>query len=153
RAIAGRGGMVLLVGEPGIGKTRLAEELTDLARERGARALWGRCYEGEGAPALWPWVEILRAWLRRCEPDVARAALGPGAADIAQVVPEVRRLLPDLPEPPTLEPAQARFRFFDAVAAFFAQAGVAQPLVLILDDLHWADTSSLLLLEFLARDL
>ena len=64
-AIAGRGGMVLLAGEPGIGKTRLAEELADLARARGVRALWGRCYEGEGAPAFWPWVEILRAWLRR----------------------------------------------------------------------------------------
>ena len=61
RAIAGQGGIVLVAGEPGIGKTRLAEELAATARERGARVLWGRCYEGEGAPAFWPWVEVLRA--------------------------------------------------------------------------------------------
>src|SRR5712692_1895491 len=153
-AAQGQGGVVLLAGESGIGKTRLAEELAALAHAQGARTLWGRCYEGEGAPAFWPWVEILRAWLRRCDSDTARAALGPGAADIAQLVPDVRWLLPDLPEPPQLDPAQARFRLFDAVATFLCEAGAADPpLVLILDDLHWADTPSLLLLEFLARDL
>ncbi len=153
-AAQGQGGVVLLAGEPGIGKTRLAEELAALAHARGARALWGRCYEGEGAPAFWPWVEILRAWLRRCDPDTARTALGPGAAVIAQLVPDVRRLVPDLPEPLELDPAQARFRLFDAIAAFLGEAGAAQPpLLLILDDLHWADTPTLLLLEFLARDL
>src|SRR5215212_5347651 len=62
-ALAGRGGGVLLAGEPGIGKTRLAEEIAALARERGARVLWGRTYEGEGAPAYWPWIEVLRGLL------------------------------------------------------------------------------------------
>ena len=152
-ATAGVGGLVLVTGEPGIGKTRLLEELATLARARGMRTLWGRCYEGEGAPAFWLWVEVLRAWLRGRDAEALRAELGPEAADIAQLVPVVRALLPDLPEPPELEPTQARFRLFDAITTFLTRAAVARPLLLLLDDLHWADAPSLLLLEFLARDL
>ena len=69
---AGRGGMALIAGEPGIGKTRLAEELAAIAHERGARVLWGRCYEGDGAPAFWPWVEILRGYLQRYDATTVR---------------------------------------------------------------------------------
>src|SRR5215208_5758462 len=101
-AAAGRGRMALVAGEPGIGKTRLAEELAAVARRRGVRVLWGRCYEGEGAPAFWPWVEVLRAALRVSDAGSLRAALGPGAASIAPLVPEVLDLLPDLPDPPLL---------------------------------------------------
>ena len=151
-ASAGHGSMVVLAGEPGIGKTRLAEEVAAQARAHGARALWGRCWEGEGAPAFWPWVQVIRAYLRGHEPEALRAELGPGGADIATLVPELRALLPEAPAPPALDPAQARFRLFDSITAFLAQAATAQPLVLILDDLHWADIPSLLLLEFLARD-
>jgi len=153
-AVAGRGGMVLVAGEPGIGKTRLAEELAAGARRQGALVLWGRCYEGEGAPAFWPWVEILRAALRGRDAASLRAALGSGAVSIAPLLPEVLDLLPELPAPPLLEPAEARFRLFQAVTAFLANVGGAgSGLLLILDDLHWADTPSLLLLEFLAREL
>jgi eukaryotic-like serine/threonine-protein kinase len=63
-AVAGRGGVVLLAGEPGIGKTRLAEELAAQATARGALVLWGCCWEGEGAPAFWPWVQVVRAYLQ-----------------------------------------------------------------------------------------
>jgi predicted ATPase len=79
--------------------------------------------------------------------------MGPGAADIAQVVSEIRERVPDLPSPPSLEPEQARFRLFDSVTTFLKNASRLQPLVIILDDLHWADKPSLLLLQFLAREL
>jgi tetratricopeptide (TPR) repeat protein len=79
--------------------------------------------------------------------------MGAGAADIAEVVSDVREVLPDLKPPPALEPEQARFRLFDSITAFLKSAGRRQPLVLVLEDLHWADRPSLLLLEFLAREL
>ena len=79
--------------------------------------------------------------------------MGPGAADIAEIIPELRNKLPDLEPPPSLEPEQARFRLFDSITTFLKNSAQAQPLVLVLDDLHWADRSSLLLLEFLARNI
>jgi predicted ATPase len=148
----GRGRLFFLAGEPGIGKTRLAEEFAVCARQLGARAFWGRCWEGDGAPAFWPWVQIARAYLRQCDVDTWLADLGPGAAVIAQVVTEVRERLPHLPALPELDPAQARFRFFDSFTRFLLDASHRQPLVAILDDLHWADIPSLLLLQFLARE-
>jgi len=152
-ALAGRGRLATLVGEPGIGKTRTAEELATYARLRGAEVLVGRCYEGEGAPALWPWVQIVRAYAERhADADLA-ADMGAGAADIAEVVREIRDRLPDLPPPPRLDPEEARFRFFDSVTKFLHAAARRAPLVLVLDDLHWADRASLLLLQFFARAL
>jgi hypothetical protein len=109
-ALSGRGRILMLVGEPGIGKTRTAEELATYARLRGAQVLWGRCYEGEGAPAYWPWVQIIRAYVHDREPGSLMSEMGPGAADIAEVVSEVRERLPGLPKPPELEPEQARTR-------------------------------------------
>src|SRR5829696_5261997 len=75
-AVQGHGGVTLLLGEPGIGKTRLAEELGAAAEAQGARVLWGRCWEGEGAPAFWPWVQCLRSYARDTAADVLRADLG-----------------------------------------------------------------------------
>jgi tetratricopeptide (TPR) repeat protein len=152
RAMSGRGQVLLLVGEPGIGKTRLAEELGTYATLRGAQVLWGRCYEWEGAPAYWPWVQLIRGYVYERDPQTLRSELGAGAAAIAQVVSEIRERLPDLASPPELAPEQARFRFFDSIAVFLRNAAARQPLVLMLDDLHWADKPSLLLLEFLARE-
>lgn len=152
-AVAGRGRLALLVGESGIGKTRTAHELAAHARVQGARVFSGRCYEGEGAPPFWPWVQIVRAYLHDCDLDTLRADLGAGSADIAQVIPEVRARLPQLPMSPTLESEHARFRFFDSLTTFLTNVAHARPLVLILDDLHWADTSSFLFLRFLAREL
>jgi predicted ATPase len=85
-ALTGKGGVALLAGEPGIGKTCTAEELAAYARERGARVLWGRCHEGDGAPAFWPWIQILRSYLRDRDPELL-AAIGPVADDIARLVP------------------------------------------------------------------
>ena len=152
-ALAGRGRLVLLVGEPGIGKSRLAEVLIGEARERGARVLVGRCWEAGGAPAYWPWVQALRSYVREAEPDTLRSELGLGAADLAQMIPELRQRVPDLPEPSAIESEGARFRLFDATAEFLRNASRSRPIVLVLDDLHAADAPSLLLLQFLAREL
>jgi DNA-binding SARP family transcriptional activator len=152
-ALAGRGGVYLLVGEPGIGKSRLGEELGRAARARGFQVLVGRCWEAGGAPAYWPWVQALRAYVRECETDELRAQLGAGGADLAQIVPELHERFADLPELPPLDAEGARFRLFDATAEFLRNASRSRPLVLALDDLHAADTPSLLLLQFLVRQL
>jgi eukaryotic-like serine/threonine-protein kinase len=152
-AFAGRGRLFLLAGEPGIGKSRLAEELIADARARGARVLIGRCWEAGGAPAYWPWVQALRAYVRDTEPEPLRAQLGDGAADLAQLLPELRSLLPDVGESPVPESEGARFRLFDVTSSFLANAAQARPLVIVLDDLHAADEPSLLLLQFVARQL
>ena len=151
-ALRGHGGLYLLVGQPGIGKSRLAEELIDRARARGAEILIGRCWEAGGAPAYWPWVQSLRAYVRARDPDQLRAEVGDGAPELAQLVPELRELFPRLTEPQSPESEGARFRLFDAVATFLKAAAQARPLVLVLDDLHAADEPSLLLLQFLARE-
>lgn len=151
--LSGRGRLLMLVGEPGIGKTRTADELATYARLRNAQVLWGRCYEGQGAPSYWPWVQVIRSYVHDRDPNTFMSEMGPGAADIAQVVSEVRERLPGLPAPPPLEPEQARFHLFDSITTFLKNAGKRQPIVLVLDDLHWADKPSLLLLQFLAREL
>jgi DNA-binding CsgD family transcriptional regulator/tetratricopeptide (TPR) repeat protein len=150
-ALAGRGRIALVAGEPGIGKTRLAEELAAAAERQGAQAIWGRCYEGQGAPAFWPWVQILRAAVRGRDPETLRAELGPGAAHLAALVPGLPASPPALPS--HFESAEDRFRLFDSVTTFLAAAADRQPLLLLLDDLHWADVPTLLLLEFFAREL
>ena len=152
-ALAGRGRTVLLSGEPGIGKTRLATELGAYADRQRAQVLLGRCHEGEGAPPFWPWIQIVRGYVAGCEADTLCAEMGAGAADIAQVMPEVRERLPQLPTTAGLDSEQARFRFFDSLTTFLKTAARRQPLVLIFDDLHWADTPSLLLLQFVAREI
>ncbi len=151
-AAGGRGQLVMLAGEPGIGKTRTADELAHLARTRDMRVLIGRCYEGEGAPPFWPWAQILRTHLRQVEPATLPTVLGHIAGDLAQLVPELAERLPGLdPKSPRDDSAHARFQLFESVNSFLAAASRGQPLALILDDLHWADKPSLLLLQFIAR--
>ena len=152
-AFAGRGGLILLAGEPGIGKSRLADALAEQAWARGAGVLVGRCWEAGGAPAYWPWIQALRILIGDTEPEALRAQLGTGAADLAQLIPELRERLPKLPEPPPLEGEGARFRLFEAVGSFLTSAAGARPLVVVLDDLHAADEPSLLLLRYVARGL
>ena len=152
-AFAGHGQLVMLVGQPGIGKTRTSQELASIAEERGAQVLWGRCYEGQGAPPYWPWIQIIRSYVQGHHLERWRSVMGMGATDIAEVVPEVKELLPDFEPSPGLEPEQARFRLFDSITSFLKNASIDRPLVLLLDNLHWADRSSLLLLEFLSQEL
>jgi predicted ATPase len=152
-AVEGRNGFVLLAGAPGIGKTRIAEELAAVARRRGMLVLWGRCWEAAGAPAFWPWMQIIRAAIRDLEPAHLRVLLGHAAADVASIVPDVRRVLPDLPTPSGLDTEHARQRAFDGVIGVVRGLAAQVPLVLLLDDLHGADRSSLLLLHSLAHAL
>ena len=131
----------------------MADELIGRARGRGARVLVGRCWEAGGAPAYWPWVQALRAYVDAIEPETLLAQLGSGASDLEQLVPELREVFPDLPELPTPESESARFRLFEAASSFLKNAAKTRPIVLVLDDLHAADEPSLLLLQFLAREL
>jgi len=151
-AIAGRGQLLLLAGEPGIGKTRLAMELARSARERGVHPLWGRCQEGEESRAYWPWEQVLRAGLAVWDADAVHRTLGEAAAEVAELVPELRERLPELP-PPARDAERARARLFDAVSALIASRAAEAPLLLVLDDLHCADGPSLRLLRFVAPQL
>ena len=150
-AMAGHGRLVMLAGEPGIGKTRTAQELATKAESEGAQVLWGWCYEGEGAPPYWPWVQPIRTYIQQVDAPQLGTEMGPGAVVIAEIVPELQEKLPDLGQPTPAEPEQARFRLFDSVSNFLKNASQTRPLVFIIDDLHWADGASLLLLEFLAK--
>ena len=150
---SGRGRLVTLVGEPGIGKTRTAQELAGYAGLRQMQVLWGRCHEAQGAPPYWPWIQSIRSHVRDAELDQLRSDMGGGAVDIAEIVSEVRYRLTDLQLAPSLEPEQARFRLFDSIVTFLRNAAGRQPLMLVLEDLHWADQPSLSLLEFMAKEL
>ena len=152
-ALAGRGRLCLVVGEPGIGKTRLADEVGVAALERGARVLWGRSWEEDGAPAFWPWRQALRAFVETANSEALRRDLDPVAGDLAQLLPEAAERAPTGPPEPRLTDDEVRFRLFEGVASLLRRASRRHPLVLVLDDLHWADVSSLTLLRFVARDL
>jgi AAA ATPase domain len=134
-AAAGRGSLVLLTGEPGIGKTRLMSELGRLAGESGLRVVAGRCWEEGGAPPYWPWTQIVRS----AGGDLERLAAGPqpgGAGAGGGVAPEGERI-----------------RLFDAVGRFLTAAAAEEPLLVTLDDVHAADEPSLLLLRYLGQAL
>jgi class 3 adenylate cyclase len=152
-ALTGQGRLLLLSGDPGIGKTRTAEQLATYASVRGARVYWGRCQESEGQPPYWPWSEALRSYVLEADPVGLRWQLGSRAADVAAIVPELAERLGDLGDPPDMETDQARFRLFDSFASFLGGASSDRPTVIVLDDLHWADEPSLLLLRFVARRL
>jgi tetratricopeptide (TPR) repeat protein len=147
-AEGGRGALVLLVGEPGIGKTRLADDFASQAGARGAQVTWGRAWEAGGAPAYWPWIEAMRpfAALAGRTSNTERVRIGP----LAHLLPELEAC--EAPKP-AVDPAQDRFRLFEAVTTFLALVARDRPLVVLLDDLHVADVSSLSLLHFVARNL
>lgn len=151
--LTGSGGTVMLAGEPGIGKTRCAEEFARVAEDRGCLVLWGRCYEQPGAPAYWPWVQVLREYVDAHTDDELRIAIGSNAATLAPLVPELGERL-SLGAQSTNDDniADNQYRLFDAVSRVLARAAGNVPIVVVLDDLHWADASSLALLEYLAKD-
>ncbi|HWJ39602.1 MAG TPA: AAA family ATPase, partial [Candidatus Limnocylindrales bacterium] len=143
------GGVFLISGEPGIGKTRLADELASDAASRGMRVVWGRCWEGGGAPAYLPWVDVLRTLILNETRERGRHSALP--AEIAQLIPELssETTMPRV----SADPAQARFRLFDAIVTLLKQVASSAPLLIVLDDLHEADQGSLELLKFVARGL
>lgn len=147
-----RGACVLIAGEPGIGKTTLAQAFSEQAEDSGARVVWGRCWEGGGAPAYWPWVGALRDAL-------ATAVLDEDSTSVRPYLDVVSTLIPEIAGPGAVdgragvETERERFVLFDAVTRVVQAMGRTQPLVVVLDDLHAADPSSLLLLRFVARDI
>jgi DNA-binding CsgD family transcriptional regulator len=153
---SGRGRVLMIVGEAGIGKTRTAQELARIAGESGAQVWWGWCYDAYGSPPYWPWLRPLRQYIRDTDPARVVLEMGPGSPDIAEIVPDIRRELPDIESNQGNEqvsPESARFRLFDSVSSFLKNVSNKQPLVIVLDDLQWADSSSLRLLEFVAREI
>ncbi|MBW0092876.1 ATP-binding protein, partial [Pseudonocardia sp. KRD-188] len=129
-ALDGRAGVVCLAGEPGIGKSRLAAEFARLASARAVPVLAGGCSDAPGVPAYWPWRRALRSW--RGELPAELAALASGSGPVAR--------------------PEGRFALADAVTRFLAGAAAGTGLVVVLDDLQWADAPSLELLAHLARD-
>ena len=152
-ARGGRGRVVLVAGEPGIGKTRLAEEAARRGAAAGMRVAWGRCHEGDGAPALWPWAQVLRQLAAELAPGQLAAMLGPSAAWIGQLMPELAGPAQPARPLPMADLAAARFQLNQAAAGLLRRLADSRPLLVVVDDLHWADVPSLSLLAFLAAEL
>ena len=145
--------LVLLFGEPGIGKTRILEEFRPFARAAGAHSAIARCRESEGAPALWPWVQVLRSYLELRQTARSQGDVSAIARILEEMEPQAHvKTGPDSSLVP-LDPAAARFRLFDGIARLLQQEAQERPLVLLFDDLHRSDVASLLLLRFAVREL
>ncbi len=153
QSVSGQGALVMIGGEPGVGKTRLTEELLAEARQRGCLALVGHCYEMEGSPPFVPFVETLERTARLVPHAVFREALGDAASEIAKLMPELRRLFPDIPPPLELPAEQQRRYLFNAFQEFSQRATRMAPIVMVLEDLHWADEPTLQLLHHMAPQL
>ncbi len=151
-ARSGRGRLVLLSGPPGIGKSRLAAEFTEMADE-GVLTMVGRSWEAGGAPAYWPWVQAIRSYMRSADPQVVDRQIGSGLGEIATLLPELADGKPDVTVPIANEPSADRFRLFDAIATFLRRVAEDKPLLIVLDDLQAADIPSLLLLRFITDQL
>ena len=150
----GHGSLFLVTGEPGIGKTRLVEELTEHARAGGMQVAWGPAWEAGGAPAFWPWIQALRAISDQLAPETVVRAVANGNEHLAAWIPTLAERLPSRGERAAdTTSEQARFDLFDATARFLRHAAKETPLLLALDDMHAADEPSLLLLSFIARQL
>jgi class 3 adenylate cyclase len=144
------GRFVLLGGEAGIGKTRLARELERRARKLGCAVLWGSCSEAELPLPYLPFVEAIGTRLDEQDPHELRAELGPVSAELAQLLPQ---LAEGLAPPQPADPAQAKLRLFESVVALLELWARAETLLVVVDDLHWADSSTRELLEYAARRL
>jgi class 3 adenylate cyclase len=150
-ALAGHGRLALVAGEPGVGKSRLAAAIGDEAQARGMRVLIGYCVEMSGAAPYLPYVEIIEQAISNPRSPLAlREALGDVAPEIARIAPALRRVFPDIPPPIELPAELARRYVWNSLSEFLGHAAQSQPLLLVLEDLHWADESTLLLTEYLA---
>jgi tetratricopeptide (TPR) repeat protein len=152
RALNGRGCLYLVSGEPGIGKTRLCDELTARAESSAGLVYWGRCWEAGGAPAYYPWLELLSGLADSLGDAELAAALGDGQGGAVALLPQLAARLPAQPTVPG-SPEQARFCLFRALTNLVRRAAACRGALLVFEDLHAADESSLKLLHFLAREL
>ena len=148
---AGLGRMVMLCGEAGAGKSRLADEVARDARTRGIRVWHGQCSAIEGAPPYLPFVEVLRQYVEERPDDVLIDELGEEAIEIAKLVPDIARRIPVRGETIPLPPEQERYRLLEAVRALIDSLARRRPTLLLLEDVHWADRASCMLLRHLVR--
>jgi predicted ATPase len=154
RTIQGEGGLVFLYGEAGIGKTRLARELRAYAHLRGMRVLYGRCpvlFRMDGVPPYVLWSEVIRDYLDNSSLEQLYRVIGFYPAEVAKLVPELVQKLRAIPQSFPINPEQEQNRLFEAVSQFITNISREAPLLVILDDLQSTDSSSLLLLHYLAR--
>ncbi len=152
RAQVDRATTVLLAGEPGIGKTRLASELARQAHEEGALVVLGRCDEHVAAPHA-PWTELLRSIVTGGADDVIVEHVAHHGGELARLVPELARRAPDAPPPTSTDPDTERLLLFDAVVDILQRSAEPQPIVVLLDDAHWADAGSVHLLRHVVSHL
>ncbi|MFC4855546.1 ATP-binding protein [Actinophytocola glycyrrhizae] len=140
RATDSHGGLVLVTGEAGIGKTTLVTDVIEVARERGALVLSGSCWDSSAAPGFWPWVQVIRGLRRQAEPGEWAAATEAAGGQLAILLGEAGND----------DPADG-FGMYDAVTSALVAVSQRRPVVVVVDDLHWADPSSVRLLEFVAQ--
>jgi class 3 adenylate cyclase/tetratricopeptide (TPR) repeat protein len=147
----GEGSFFLIAGEAGVGKSRLLHEAADEARRLGFRVLTGHCVDQGGAPPYLPSIEHIEEAARSVSPEQLRLALGENAPGIAKLMPELRARYSDIPKPVALPPEQERRYLLHGVTEFIERNARQMPLVLVFEDLHWADESTLLLVQHLAQ--
>ena len=147
---AGRGRVLMITGSAGIGKTRLATELLALAADEGCLVLVGQGAEGKAAPPLGPWIEALRGFAASSNPQVVRGVMGPHAGVLARILPDLRAWPGELPTtgPPEVE----QFQLFGAITQVLIDASIRGPVVVCLDDLHFADEATARLLAYASRN-
>jgi len=152
-AKAGCGSLILLQGDAGVGKTRLAEEALAMARRLGYQTLTGRCYEQQGTPALIAYTEVLDEASRLMPASAFRQAIIASAPELAKLIPELHRLFPDMAPPLNLPPELRQRYLFTSVREFLTRCSRFMPLAIFIDDLQWADESTLQLTQHLAQKL
>jgi tetratricopeptide (TPR) repeat protein len=144
----GKGRLLTLVGEAGVGKSRLAQETAALAERMGFKVLRSRALPGELSAPYFPWVEIASEYLRDAPPQLLYRVIGTHGAEIVKLVPELADRLGPTHATPSSNPDEARIRFFDGVTQFFQNVAKETALLLVMDDLQWADSASLRLLQY-----
>ena len=149
-AMTGECRTVLVAGEPGIGKTRLVREVCRLAHDQGAVVLWGGCEDELGIP-FQPFAEALRGFAHTAPPSALADLVGPLSGELVRLIPDLPQLVADVPDRVTGDPDAERYRLFEAVADLLVAVSTHAPVVLVLDDLHWAGKPSLLLLRHILR--
>jgi len=151
-AAGGRGSVLLVAGEAGIGKTRLAEEGVAQAGKLGGLVLWGRAGVPGATPPFWPWLQVIRAYLTGLEDDDRREHMV-AAAPLAHLLPELGAFLPPESAPRPVAEGDGRTQVFEAVLTILRLAAARQPVLIVLDDLHDMDASSLQLLRYVSHQL
>ncbi|MEU4295052.1 BTAD domain-containing putative transcriptional regulator [Kribbella sp. NPDC026596] len=151
KAAAGQGGVALLAGEPGIGKSHALRQLAEQARASSAIVLIGRCVEGAWVPPFHPFAEAIAGYGNTTGPERLRADLGMAGGALVRIAPQLAQLLPDIGPPTALQPDEERFRLLDAAAQFLTALSGRATVLLVLDDLHWADAGTAMMLRHVAR--